>query len=235
MTTKSERFELRLDESTLDAVDAWRAKQEDIPTRAEAFRRLVDIGLRVPKNDMQFTSGELLITHMLADIYQQFKIRNGVDPDFVRDALFRGHYWALEWQYPGIFHGYKDDPRILPEVIDILDMWSFVEAGSRRLSKADIERVKKEAKPFGENIKFPGFDGNSEATYLGVANFLVQRMDRFSEFKDRDLNSHAPLLDNYRRMLPKFLPIRTTLTGRNLSATEITKILTEMIHPSNRT
>jgi hypothetical protein len=31
----------------LDALDKWVAKQEDKPTRAEAIRRLVELGLKV--------------------------------------------------------------------------------------------------------------------------------------------------------------------------------------------
>ena len=38
---------VRLQPTPLDALDAWTAKQEDKPTRAEAIRRLVELGLRV--------------------------------------------------------------------------------------------------------------------------------------------------------------------------------------------
>lgn len=35
----------RLDDATLDALDAWRIKYKGVPTRPEAMRRLVEIGL----------------------------------------------------------------------------------------------------------------------------------------------------------------------------------------------
>jgi hypothetical protein len=45
MPPKTERFEMRLELQTLQRIDAWRRKLEDLPSRAEAIRRLVDIGL----------------------------------------------------------------------------------------------------------------------------------------------------------------------------------------------
>jgi hypothetical protein len=38
---------MRVSESFLKAVDKWRAKQEDLPSRAEAIRRLVEQALKV--------------------------------------------------------------------------------------------------------------------------------------------------------------------------------------------
>ena len=45
MKTKSERFELRIDEEQLSRIDEWASEQSDRPTRAEAVRRLVNLGL----------------------------------------------------------------------------------------------------------------------------------------------------------------------------------------------
>src|SRR3546814_5498185 len=42
MRTKSERFELRLDQSILDRIDEWKDALPDRPSRSEAVRRLVD-------------------------------------------------------------------------------------------------------------------------------------------------------------------------------------------------
>jgi len=40
MQQKTERFEMRLDQGTLDQMDKWRSSQSDLPSRAEAVRRL---------------------------------------------------------------------------------------------------------------------------------------------------------------------------------------------------
>ena len=49
MAPKTERFEMRLDVEMLDQIDEWRRKQGDIPSRAEAIRRLVELGLKVKR------------------------------------------------------------------------------------------------------------------------------------------------------------------------------------------
>jgi len=41
----SERFEMRVPSAWLAKVDDWRRQQEDIPSRAEAIRRLVEKAL----------------------------------------------------------------------------------------------------------------------------------------------------------------------------------------------
>ena len=37
---------VRVEPEFLKAIDEWRRKQEDVPTRPEAIRRLVELGLR---------------------------------------------------------------------------------------------------------------------------------------------------------------------------------------------
>lgn len=45
MPPKTEEFEMRMEPETLKKVDDWRRKQPDLPSRAEAIRRLVEMGL----------------------------------------------------------------------------------------------------------------------------------------------------------------------------------------------
>jgi hypothetical protein len=45
-TGKGTQVVVRLQPDPLAALDAWVAKQKDKPTRAEAIRRLVEIGLK---------------------------------------------------------------------------------------------------------------------------------------------------------------------------------------------
>ena len=50
--TLTERFEMRLSKDDIAQVDAWRRTQEDLPSRAEAIRRLIEIGLKAsPSQD----------------------------------------------------------------------------------------------------------------------------------------------------------------------------------------
>jgi hypothetical protein len=43
----SPQIGLRVDEDLLKRIDEWRRKQQDIPNRPEAVRRLVELGLKV--------------------------------------------------------------------------------------------------------------------------------------------------------------------------------------------
>lgn len=237
MQPKTERFEMRLDQATLETVDAWRSQQGDFPSRAEAMRRLIEIGLATSSSSPEITisDGEKLIIGMLSDVHKHLKVKGENDPDFVMEAIYGGHYWGLGWKYSGLFHGHKDSKQVVSEVVDVLDMWSFIESAYDKLPQKDKVRVEKGAEPFGKHVRFSGFDGNNETEYMGVARFLINDLERFSSFKGRDLNSHLPSIETYRRMLQVFEPMRRNLVGRELGATEIIELLNEKTHPEHRT
>jgi hypothetical protein len=46
---QTERFQMRVSPSFLRLIDEWRRKQPDLPSRAEAIRRLVQRGVTVPE------------------------------------------------------------------------------------------------------------------------------------------------------------------------------------------
>lgn len=234
MQAKTERFELRLDQETLDRVDTWRARQDDVPTRSEAARRLMDVGLSLGSDSkVRLTHADRLVTRLLCEIHNHLKIKNGIDPSLVEEVIRGGHYWALKWEYQGIFHEHEDSEDVLREVVDVLDMWSFLETGYSKLSKKDKERVEKEAAPFGTSPRFRGFDANNETEHSGIARFLVDKLGRFSAFSGRELNSHCPSIDTYRRMLRVFEPMRKTLIGGELNASQIIEILNAKTHPEH--
>ena len=74
-------------------VDKWRGKQEDVPSRAEAIRRLIRLGInRDARGDsretISFSDGEKFLLIMLRDLYEHLKITNGeIDPNFVAETL----------------------------------------------------------------------------------------------------------------------------------------------------
>jgi uncharacterized protein YfbU (UPF0304 family) len=142
-------------------------------------------------------------------------------------VILGGHYWALGWEMPGIFHGHADRQSRVRFVVDVLDMWSFMEEAFEALSNDERARLAKEAEPFGTNVKFSGFDGNNEGEYYSIARFLVEDLRRFSRFREgkRELNSHFPMLESYGRMLLVFEPIREKLIGRRLTVDELISIL----------
>lgn len=143
---------------------------------------------------MELTNGEKLIAIMLADIMQANEISGEVDPAFVKEAITGGDLWALEWRYPGIFHGEEPDEETVKETGDILSMCSVVEYSISELGDTDLAEI-----PAHDRTVFVGFDGNHDDHY-GVATMMIEHMGRWTEFQDRSLNSHGPVLDKYRRM-----------------------------------
>ena len=223
---KTERFEMRLDQHNLQRIDTWRAEQPNQPSRAEAMRRLVDAGLAVlGSDDVRITHGEKLILMMLRDFYKHHEVEGEIEPDFVSEVLGGGHYWGLEWEYSGLFHGHVDNENVVTEVADVLEMWSQIEFGYSKLSDKDKKEVGIKADLFGQHVMFPGFDGNDEPEHFHIALFLINHLDRFQEFKKHDLNSHCPSIGNYRRMWQIYKPMVRALIGRHLSCSEIIDLL----------
>lgn len=225
----SERFEMRIDSELLGRLDTWRADEDDRPSRAEGVRRLLEAGLahdnkgRAP----HLSDGEKLIAMMLAELVKGLKVDVETNVDLVEKVIVGGHYWALGWEMPGIFHGHVDKQSRVRFVVDVLDMWTFLEEAHERLSDDDKQSLATAAAPFGEHVLFSGFDGNNESEYMSIARFLVDDLKRFSRFREghRDLNAHHPTLETYGRMVRSFEPIRRGLIGRSMTLDEMTTVL----------
>lgn len=227
MAIKTERFEMRLDEDILARVDRWRADRTDVPSRAEAMRRLIELGLSGSSADtVQFSDGEKLLVMMIRDLYRHLKLQQGeIDPDLIADVIWGGHYWAPRWEMPGLYHNHEDRITDVNFVVDVLDMWRFIEDGYTKLTKSDKKRIETTVGPRGRDVQFVGFDGNHESELMGIAQFFVEKMGRFTEFEGRSMNSHKPMATTYRRMLTAFEPMRAGLVGTSLSASHIITIL----------
>ncbi|MET3725875.1 YfbU family protein [Sphingomonas trueperi] len=151
---------------------------------------------------MQMTDGEKLLAVMLADVLKALESDGEIDPGFVTSAITSGNTWAFKWKYPGIFEDSAPDEDVVSEVGRILTMSSFVEYSISELSPEELESI-----PDNERQVFIGFDGNNEPHY-GVATFLVEDLNRFSELKGRNMNSHMPMVAKYLRMAEAFDHVR---------------------------
>lgn len=229
MIGKSERFELRLETETIELVDAWRQRSDGNPSRAEAIRRLIDLGLSLSDTTahkpVAISDGERLILGLVGELHRHMKVRGESNPDFIQSAIVGGHFWALEWELPGIIHRHSVDDKTVREVVDILDMWSFIEEAFAGFSKADRAKISDRIGPIGKELIFPGFDGNNESTHRSVARFLIEDMGRFERYKGRELNSHHPVIDGYRSMIVAFEPMREKLIGIKLTPAQIVELL----------
>lgn len=224
--TKSERFELRVDENQLSAIDSWAADQHDQPTRAEAVRRLLAIGLSAgSRRAVQFSDGEKMLMLMMVDLYKSLKVKGDINPAFLAEVIYGGHYWAPKWDMQGVFHDHIDNPKDLKYVVDVLEMWSFIEHSFNRLSASEQESILANTGRGKAKVQFQGFDGNEEANQMSIAKFLIEVMGRFSQFKDRELNTHCPTYSQYSQMLEKFLSIRQSLAGGLLNTKQLISLL----------
>jgi uncharacterized protein YfbU (UPF0304 family) len=183
---------------------------------------------------MKLTDGEKLIILMLADLYEKLRIDGETDPDFLRSAIFNNHLWGIRWKYSGIPFEPAEDPTVVREVVDILEMWSFMEFAYAEKNEEQKRRLAELAKPFRDDPRFTGFDGNNESEYMSAALFLVNQLDRFQNFKGRDLNCHHPSLAAHRRMLAVFESLRASLAYETLSVEQLAKLLNERIDPRHR-
>ncbi|MDP1654647.1 MAG: YfbU family protein [Hylemonella sp.] len=175
---------------------------------------------------MKLKNSEKLILLMLSDIYDKLGM-NEINTRLLKSAIYSENTWALDWEMQGVVGSDAEPtPPLVAEVINYLDMWSFIEDAHAGFAGPERLKVEKEAEPFGKYVRFPGFDGNNESEMLGIARILIEDMGRFGRFKGRDLNSHVPMRHHYAEMFRVFEPIRLTLTAaRSLSPDQLVEIL----------
>jgi len=186
------------------------------------------------RNEMKLSDGEKIIILMLTELYEKADIDGEMDSDFLRSAIFNDKLWGIRWKYSGIPFSEGEDPAVVREVVDVLDMWSFVERAYSDLSDEQKAELATLVPHFRGDPKFRGFDGNNESEHMGTALFLVNELERFEEFKGRDFNCHCPSIEMHRRMLAVFDPIRQNLGFRSMSLKELASILSSQAHPSAR-
>ena len=180
---------------------------------------------------MKLTNPEKLILLMLSELHEKVGVKDGTDTKLLKRAIYSDNTWALDWEMQGVV-GDKSEPTPpeVTDVVNVLDMWSFIEEAYEKFDAPSRDKVKVGAAPFGEHVTFTGFDGNNESRHMSIARFLVQDMDRFTRFKKRDLNSHHPSIEGLLRMSEVFEKIRPTLADRGLSADEVIQLLNARRH-----
>ena len=147
---------------------------------------------------MKMSDGEKLIAYMLADIMEGLKLKGDIDPDFIKSAVSGDDLWALEWKYRELFHNEGPSQEVADETAAIMTMCSVMENSIAQLTPEERATI-----PEHQQQVFVGFDGNHEPHH-GVAKMLVHKLDRFSEWEGRALNSHHHTLTSYRRMNDAF-------------------------------
>jgi Uncharacterized conserved protein len=234
MSIKTERIELRLTADTVARLDEWRLMQDGQPTRSEAVRRLLDDKLEEhARGGFRLNNTDRLLIWMVSEVLKH-QIQQNPDSgassemetvDLIQQAIYGGHFWALNWELTGVTHDHTVDPKKVREVVDILDMWDFIEDAYRNYSDEQKAKIEAAVGAFGKNPQFLGFDGNNETEHMSIARFLVQKLGRFQRFKEREFNSHFPSVARYLRMAHAFQDIRKNLIGRGISPDELISLL----------
>ncbi|WP_054076152.1 YfbU family protein [Comamonas testosteroni] len=175
---------------------------------------------------MKLTNPEKLILLMLSDIYDKLEL-DSIDTRLLRSAIYTENTWALDWEMPGVVGSEPDaTPEIVKKVLNYLEMWAFIEEAVSSFTPDESAQLERIAAPFGRYVRFPGFDGNNESEELGIARILIDDMGRFTRFKGRDLNSHAPLQPAYERMYRVFSNMQNRIDHRvHLSVDQVADIL----------
>jgi uncharacterized protein YfbU (UPF0304 family) len=158
-----------------------------------------------------FTAGERLI------IVNQFRLLELLEKDKDSVAHYREMRKIVERGYSLSYHEVTENlwtemPETeCREVMDILDMF--------RVLKFSVDALDDKSGIDMQKVRFGGFDGNNESSYLGYAKFLTQEQGRWEELKDEVKNSHSHRLGLYRPMLKKW----RELTADQLLSSELSK------------
>jgi uncharacterized protein len=170
--------------------------------------------------------GEKLILLMLSDLHDHLKVKSDTNTELVREAIYSGNLWGLEWGMSGVFHGHDTSTAVVDETVNFLSMWERLEQSYKNLSQADKDWLSTQVNLSSAGVVFPGFDGNNESSYISAADFLINHLDRFSHFHGRkDMNAHMPTLEAYRRMYAVFEPILQEVLNQNFTAAQIGQVL----------
>lgn len=174
---------------------------------------------------MKFTDEQRLIVLMLADIQKALKIRGEFDPSFISKVAAYKEEFAIPFEY-GLLFDDQDLPESFKFVINVLDMWSFIERAYKELDATQRQELVERVGPRGNDPRFHGFDGNNETDLMSHCRLLVEDLHRFTEFEGRDFNSHGPMAARYREMYELFEPMRRELLDRRkLSLDDLVKLL----------
>jgi len=171
---------------------------------------------------MNLSEGERLILAMLCDIHKALNLKGAIDPDTLKPLILEaGSNGAARGVNGAAGNHHRDRTAVATEVSEILDMWSAIERGYKRLSVDEKRNVEAEAGPLGRGVRFSGFDAESEIDYRDVAHILIVEAGQFERFQGRNLDAHMPALAGYRRMLRLYGPMRSVKGDRQLDVRQI--------------
>jgi uncharacterized protein len=180
---------------------------------------------RTPADErIRLTNGEKIILLLLSEIQEHLKLQNASRASQLREAIVSGNLWTVEDLFPEVFDNIEITKATANETREILAMWQRLEESFSRLPPTGKGWLAGTG-PQGKYAKFVGFSENYEIEQSQAAKFLVSVTEQFSYFKGRELNSHLPMLGQYRRMLPRFNLILAEVVNGDFSAQQLDRVL----------
>lgn len=176
---------------------------------------------------MQISNAEKLIVHMLCDIYDKLEIDpdgNNLNHKFIEKAIVTDNSWAINWKYgDGLAFSKEDTPQTAKDVVEILDMWRVLEA---KLGELDVDLKNELVTKLDSNDipEFDGFHGNREFDHISAAEFLIEDMERFTEFKGRIKEAYTEMAPSYLAMLEVFTRIQKSVPMNNFTIDDLAQI-----------
>ena len=184
---------------------------------------------------MKFTDSEKLIITMLAEIYEKLEVNGNVNHQLVKAAIEKNFLWAFNWGQVGFDISEQEPlPKEVVEVFNHLKMWSYIEKSYAELTQENKNDLEKKLSSLGINPVFLGYDKSKEATHYNILKFLFSYCKRFSFLGNRELNSHSPVLESYKRMWAVFSPMLEISDFEKLSIEQLALVLHEQMDPDSR-
>lgn len=141
-------------------------------------------------SDIKLTPTERLM------LLNQFRILNRLEPDEGWAETISVLEGGFSNEYGGVFD-YLGNELPADEGEFVLNVLTMYEAMQRAVPDAPADGH--------DPYRFPGFDGNNEGTYLAYYRHVIEIQRRWDYLRrGRDLNSHFPTLERYRRMLRRY-------------------------------
>jgi uncharacterized protein len=129
-------------------------------------------------------------------LHNQFKILEILDPTHAEDYQQKQEIVARGYEalYSTINEHVTGEPvhkKLTDEVHEIFDLFRALHTSKKRLGYM----------PSSKNTDFIGYDGHHEAEHHSYANFVLDRLGKWEESRDRPRNSHMSVIGKYTRML----------------------------------
>jgi len=151
---------------------------------------------------MIVTDAERLILLMLSDLHDSAGI-DKINTRLLRSAISTNNTWAINWEIPDLGVELSDTPQEVVDVANYMFMWSILEDTWHYFPENIKERISENVQ-INKTLRFPGFHSTAEKRLYGIAKLFVDDMGRFERHKGRDLNSHTPMEEQYKKMYSTF-------------------------------